>query len=66
MELEVPFVDKSDLDVFRRGNELFVRLGPYRRSFILPDALHRREVTRAKLDGGKLQVSFSDPDGRTS
>lgn len=65
MELEVPFVDRSDLDVFRRGNELFVRLGPYRRSFLLPDALHRREVTRAKLDGGRLAVSFSDPDGRT-
>lgn len=65
MELEVPFVEKSELDVFRRGNELYVQLGPYRRSFVLPDALHRREVTRAKLDGGTLAVSFSDPDGKS-
>jgi len=64
MELEVPFVDKSDLDVFRRGNELYIQLGPYRRSFILPDALHRRDVTRAKLDGGTLAISFSDPEQR--
>lgn len=62
MELEVPFVEKADLDVFRKGNELYVQLGPYRRSFLLPDALHRREVTRARLDGGRLSVSFSDPD----
>ncbi len=62
MELDVPFVDKADLDVFRKGNELYVQLGPYRRSFLLPDALHRREVTRARLDGGLLSVSFSDPD----
>jgi arsenite-transporting ATPase len=62
MELEVPFVEKTDLDVYRKGNELFVQLGPYRRSFVLPDALHRREVTRAKLDNGVLSVSFNDPD----
>ncbi|MEA1903343.1 MAG: TRC40/GET3/ArsA family transport-energizing ATPase [Actinomycetota bacterium] len=62
MELELPLVEKSDLDVFRHGNELYVRLGPYRRSFILPDALHRRQVKRARLDGGTLHVSFGDPD----
>jgi arsenite-transporting ATPase len=63
MELDVPFAEKADLDVYRKGNELYIQLGPYRRSFLLPDALHRREVTRAKLDGGRLSVSFSDPDG---
>ncbi|MEX2134625.1 MAG: hypothetical protein WEB67_10830, partial [Acidimicrobiia bacterium] len=62
MELDVPFAEKADLDVYRKGNELFVQLGPYRRSFVLPDALHRREVTRAKLDNGILSVSFNDPD----
>ena len=30
MELDLPLVDKSDLDVFRHGRELYVRLGPYR------------------------------------
>jgi arsenite-transporting ATPase len=62
MELDLPLVAKSDLDVFRHGHELYIRLGPYRRSFILPDALHRREVTRARLDGGTLQVTFGNPD----
>ncbi len=66
MELDVPFVEKADLDVFRKGHELYIQLGPYRRSFILPDALHRREVTRARLDGGKLSVAFSDPEQATS
>ena len=62
MELDLPLVEKSDLDVYRHGHELFVRLGPYRRSFILPDALHRREVTRARLEGNKLRVTFTHPD----
>jgi arsenite-transporting ATPase len=65
MEMDIPFVEKSDLDVYRNGHELFIQVGPYRRSFILPDALHRREVTRARLDGGTLTVSFSDPDARS-
>ncbi len=58
MELDVPFVEKADLEVFRHGHELYVQLGPYRRSFILPDVLHRREVTRARLEEGTLLVTF--------
>ncbi len=65
MELDIPFIDKSEFDVYRSGHELYVRVGPYRRSFILPDALRRREVGRARLEGGTLSVSFTDPDSRS-
>jgi arsenite/tail-anchored protein-transporting ATPase len=58
MELDVPFFDKSELEVIRHGHELYIQLGSYRRSFLLPDALQRREVTRARLDAGTLRVSF--------
>jgi arsenite-transporting ATPase len=58
MEMKVPFVDRGDLDVFRHGSELFLQVGPYRRSFVLPDTLRRRQVTRAKLEKGILRVSF--------
>lgn len=63
MELDVPHVDKSDLSVSRHGHELLVQLGPYRRSFLLPDALHRRDVTRARLEDGVLSVTFGTPEG---
>jgi arsenite/tail-anchored protein-transporting ATPase len=65
MELDVPFVDKSELDVFRHGQELYIQLGSYRRSFLLPDALHRREVSNARLDGGTLRVSFEKKEPRS-
>jgi arsenite/tail-anchored protein-transporting ATPase len=61
MELDIPFVERSDLDVLRNGNELYVRAGPYRRSFLLPDALHRRNVASARLDEGTLRVAFTEP-----
>lgn len=60
MELDVPFVDKSELDVFRHGHELYVQLGSHRRSFLLPDALHRREIVKARLDEGTLRVTFGE------
>jgi arsenite-transporting ATPase len=59
MELDIPYIERTELDVFRQGNELYVQAGPYRRSFLLPDALHRREVSRAKLDDGTLRVDFT-------
>jgi arsenite-transporting ATPase len=64
MEFDVPLTEKSDLDVHRRGNELYIRIGPYQRSFVLPDALHRRVVERARLEMGTLSVTFVDGGDR--
>lgn len=58
LEMDVPFVSKDEVDVLRHGHELYLGIGPYRRSFLLPDSLRRREVTRARLDGGVLRVTF--------
>lgn len=58
LEMEVPFARREELDVYRQGNELYVTVGPYRRSFILPDTLQRREVAGARLEEGHLAISF--------
>ncbi len=58
---ELPFADRDDLEVARRGDELLVRIGPYRRNILLPDSLRRREVTGAILRKGKLRVTFGSP-----
>ena len=56
--LSVPFAASGDVDVLRHDDELFVTVGPYRRSLVLPDSLKRREVRRAQLAGGELRVTF--------
>ncbi|MDF1594553.1 MAG: ArsA family ATPase [Acidimicrobiia bacterium] len=58
IELAVPFADEEELDVLRRGAELYITVGPYRRSFVLPDSLLRRRIAGAKLSGGVLRVTF--------
>jgi arsenite-transporting ATPase len=61
LEIDLPFTDRDDLDLGRSGDELLVRVGPYRRAIVLPDALRRRVVTGAALRGGRLSVAFADP-----
>jgi len=56
--LSVPFVDKAEVDVLRHGDELIITVGPYRRSFVLPDSLKRRQVRRAQLVDAELRVTF--------
>jgi arsenite-transporting ATPase len=58
LDLDLPFADKDDLDLGRRGDELLVRVGPYRRAVVLPDSLRRREVGGATLRKGRLSVRF--------
>jgi arsenite-transporting ATPase len=60
VRLELPFVGREDVELAHQPGELLVRVGPYRRSMILPDALRRRTVAGARLAGGVLRVTFDD------
>jgi arsenite-transporting ATPase len=59
--LDLPFAAKGEVDVGRRGGELIVTLGPYRRVMTLPDSLIDRPVREAKLRDGTLAVVCGDP-----
>ena len=54
----IPGAANGEVDVLRHADELFVTVGPYRRSLVLPDSLKRREVRRAQLMNGELRVTF--------
>jgi len=59
LAVDLPFTDKDELTLGRRHDELLVRVGPYRRSILLPDSLRRRAVTDAALRDGALRVTFA-------
>jgi arsenite-transporting ATPase len=63
LSLELPFADRDDLELGRRGDELLVRVGPYRRAITLPDSLRRRPVVDATLRKGRLNVVFEGSAG---
>jgi arsenite/tail-anchored protein-transporting ATPase len=58
LEIDLPFSDRDELELGRAGDELLVRVGPYRRAVLLPDTLRRRSVTSARLRAGRLAVTF--------
>ncbi len=58
LELDLPFAERDALELGRRDGELLLRVGPYRRAVVLPDSLRRRAVAGARLDGGRLAVTF--------
>jgi len=56
--IQLPFVDKDDLDLYQQGDELTLRAGNYRRNFILPRTLWDRPVAGACFNDGLLRVHF--------
>ncbi|HVM21448.1 MAG TPA: ArsA family ATPase [Egibacteraceae bacterium] len=63
MQMTLPFVDRTDVDVFRAGDEVHVKVDAHHRSVLLPAALARCEVTGAGMRGGVLEVRFAVPTG---
>ncbi|MFF1302847.1 ArsA family ATPase [Streptomyces sp. NPDC058307] len=61
--LPLPGALRDELDLIRRGDELLVRAGQFRRIVPLPSALRRCTVAGAALREGELRIRFApDPD----
>jgi arsenite-transporting ATPase len=58
LELSIPFVEKTDLDLTQTGDELTVHAGAYKRKVILPRPLIGRQVTGAKFSEDRLLIRF--------
>ncbi|MFD4868954.1 ArsA family ATPase [Streptomyces sp. NPDC058412] len=59
----LPGAHKRDLDLVRRGDELLLTAGPYRRIVPLPAALRRCTVSGAALAAGELRIRFTPDPG---
>lgn len=59
LRINMPFVDKEDLKLSQRGDEVTISVKNERRSFILPDKLNTKEITSARYDEGRLNIYFS-------
>ena len=54
----LPFTEKKDVSLLRKGSELTLKVGSYRRSFVLPRVLATRETRGAKLEDQALRIRF--------
>lgn len=58
MFLNLPFVEKKDLDLYRNEEELIIRVGNYKRNILLPQTLLNYSIKSAKFEKEKLKISF--------
>jgi arsenite-transporting ATPase len=57
---QLPLVEKRSVDLSKKGAELLVKVGNYRRNILLPDALARLAAAGASFEEGALRVRLRD------
>lgn len=56
----LPLVEKESVDLSKKGAELSVKVGAYKRSIVLPDSMSRLEAVGAGVEGENLKVRLRD------
>jgi len=62
LSLYMPFVDKKELSLNQKGEELIIRAGNFKRNIILPRTLLNYQVKGAKFDEETLKIRFGGRD----
>jgi arsenite/tail-anchored protein-transporting ATPase len=58
--LNLPLAEKKSVDLSKRGAEMFVRVGGYKRNILLPDSMARFHAAGASIEEGRLTVRLRD------
>ncbi len=62
LKLPLPHVEIGKVAITKRGDELFISIGNFKRDMILPMTLAERPAKRAVFRNGVLEVRFGPPD----
>jgi arsenite/tail-anchored protein-transporting ATPase len=61
LRLALPFASKGELDLKKIGDELVVRVGPHKRTMLLPPALAGYRPSGATFEDDALVIRFDAP-----
>jgi arsenite/tail-anchored protein-transporting ATPase len=56
----LPLLEKGSVDLSKKGAELLVRIGGYKRNVLLPDSMVRLKAAGARIEDDKLRVRLAD------
>lgn len=65
LKVYLPCVNKKDLILHESGTDIVIRIGNFKRSIPLPNALRRFQVTGAKIMEDYLSIRFAPMEGGT-
>lgn len=70
LKLPLPHIELEKVRLTKRGDELFVTIGNFKREYLLPSVLAQREAGGAVFSGGVLRIRFParrpDPTAQTA
>jgi arsenite/tail-anchored protein-transporting ATPase len=58
LNISLPFTARDEVDLSRKDDELIVRVGPYRRTIMLPRMLATKDVSSARMGGDRMEILF--------
>ncbi len=58
LAINMPFVDKKELKLSQKGDEITITIKNERRCLVLPSKLQSLEITGAKYEDGRLNIHF--------
>jgi arsenite-transporting ATPase len=58
LRIPMPFVTGSDVKLRKRGDEMFITIGNFKREMILPMVLAKRKAAGGRLRDGILEIDF--------
>jgi arsenite-transporting ATPase len=61
LEVYLPGIAKSQIELSKTGDELNIRIGNHRRNLVLPQALAALQPAGAKMEDDYLKIRFADP-----
>lgn len=64
LSIPLPLVTKGDIDLTRTGDDLVVRIGNHKRNVVLPRLLANLPAREAKIEDGKLRITFVAEQGK--
>jgi arsenite-transporting ATPase len=62
LRVSVPFAERGDLTLKKIGIEVIVRVGPQKRTIMLPPALAAYSASGARFEDGTLEIRFEKTD----
>jgi arsenite-transporting ATPase len=59
LRIPLPFVTSNNVRLRKRGDEMFITIGSFKREMILPAVLAKRRAAGGRLNEGILEIDFS-------
>ncbi len=58
LRLKLPFIESEDMDLFKHGDELILRIGGFKRHIALPHRMANLEPNGSKIVDGEVIITF--------